>query len=238
VSNIQLYMAPGTCARVSCIALEETGVDFETIVIRFMKGEHKSLDFKKLNPKGKVPTLLIDGEALTENVAIITYLDQRYPDANLIPQPENELDKMRQLADLCFCSTTLHPIVTRIRMPHFIAGEECAGAVWTTACKAMMENFELIESRLSDQAWWYGDDWSAMDAYLYWVFWRVKGAEFDVGPFPCFADHAQRMEARPAVQRALAREADALKTLESEGLNFVPPSPSGFAGTGTERKSP
>lgn len=236
MSKIQLYMAPGTCARVSCIALEEAGADFETVVMRFMKGEHKSPEFRQLNPKGKVPTLVIDGEPLTENVAIITYLDQRYPDAKLIPQAKNELDGARQLADLCFCSTTLHPIVTRIRMAHFIAGEECAGAVWATACKAMVEYFALIESRLSDQAWWYGDQWSAMDAYLYWVFWRVKGAEFDVSPFPRFAKHAQRMETRPAVQRALAREAEAVKRLESEGLNFVPPSPSGFTGTGARRK--
>ena len=233
MKSIQLYMAPGTCARVACIALEEAGVDFETVVIRFMKGEHKSPAFKKLNAKGKVPTLVIDGEPLTENVAIISYLDQLYPDANLMPDAEDGLETMRQLADLCFCSATLHPIVTRIRMPHFLAGEACAGAVWAAACEAMVEYFELIEARLGDQAWWYGDDWSVMDAYLYWVFWRVKGAEFNVEPFPHYADHAERIEARPSVQRALAREAEAVKTLEAEGLNFVPPSPAAFGGKGT-----
>jgi glutathione S-transferase len=228
MSDIQLYMAPGTCARVSCIALEEAGVDFETVVIRFMKGEHKSPEFRKFNPKGKVPTLVLDGESLTENVAILTYLNQLYPDAKLIPQAKDELARMRQLADLCFCSTTLHPIVTRIRMAPFIAGMECAGKVWRAACKAMVENFEIIEDRLADRSWWYGDEWSAMDAYLYWVFWRVEGAEFDTSGYPRFADHASRMEARPAVQRTLAREETASRQLEAEGLLFVPPSPSQF----------
>ena len=89
----------------------------------------------------------------------------------------------------------------------------------------MADNFELIESRLADQRWWYGDTWSALDAYLYWVFWRVAGAEFDVRPYPNYRDHAARMEQRPSVRRALAREDEAQKILEREGLAFVPPLP-------------
>ena len=223
MSNIQLYMAPGTCARVPCIALEEAGAEFESVLIRFMRGEHKSPDFKTLNPKGKVPTLVVDGEPLTENLAIITYLNLRYPDANLMPQPQDELDGVRQLADLSFCSSTLHPIVSRIRLPHFFAAEDAARSVWEKACDSMNEYFALVDDRLSTQPWWYGDDWSAMDAYLYWVFWRCEGADYDVNPYPNFVEHAARMEARPATQRALAREAEAQAQLESEGLSFKPP---------------
>lgn len=223
-SNIQLYTAPGTCARVPCIALEEIGEEFDTVVIRFVKGEHKSPDYKKLNPKGKVPTLIIDGEPLTENVAILKFLDQRYPHARLLPRPKNELDMARQLADLCFCSATLHPIVTRIRMPQLFAAEDAVRSVWEKSCQAMNEFFSLIDERLDGQPWWYGDGWSVMDAYLYWIYWRSAGADYDVQPYPNFADHAMRMEARPAVQRALAREADATAQLEAEGLAFNPPS--------------
>lgn len=223
MSKVQLYMAPGTCARVPCIALEEAGEDFATVVIRFMKGEHKSPEFKKLNPKGKVPTLVVDGEPLTENVAILSYLNQRYPEARLLPDAKDDLDRLRQLADLCFCSATLHPIVTRIRMPHFVATEEAARVVWEKAGNAMSEYFRLIDDRLTNQSWWYGDKWSVMDAYLYWIFWRCEGADYNVEPYPNYADHAKRMEARPAVQRALQREATAQAQLEAEGLAFKPP---------------
>lgn len=229
MSRTQLYIAPGTCARVACIALEEIGEDFETVVIRFMKGEHKSPDYRKLNPKGKVPALAIDGHHLTENVAIISYLNERNPEAKLMPTASTLAEKAQHLADLVYCASTLHPIVTRIRMAPFIAGPDCAGRVWQGGCDAMTENFDLIEKRLGDREWWYGDEWSAVDAYLYWVFWRVQGAEFDVSPYPGFRDHAARMEARPAVQRTLARERAAIETLEAEGLVFVPPSPSTFA---------
>lgn len=221
----KLYMAPGTCARVSAICLEEAGIDFETVVIRFLKGEHKSPEFKKHNPKGKVPALVMDREALTENVAIIAYLNERFPEAGLMPATSDALEKARQLADLCFCSATLHPIVTRIRMPQFFATEDVARVVYEKGCASMAEFFDLIEQRLTKGDWWYGEDWSAMDAYLYWVFWRVAGAEFDTSPYPNYQKHAERMMQRPAVQRALAREKAAQETLEEEGLVFVPKVP-------------
>lgn len=223
MSKTQLYMAPGTCARVASICLEEAGLDFETVVISFMRGEHKSPEFKKLNPKGKVPALVIDGEALSENVAIVTYLNERFPEAQLMPDAPDALARARQIADLCFCSATLHPIVTRVRMPQFFAREDAVQSVWEKGCTAMTEFFELIENRLADQPWWYGQQWSAMDAYLYWIFWRIEGAEFDVSTFPRFKDHSNRMEQRPAVQRAWQRERAAIEQLESEGLNFKPP---------------
>lgn len=225
MTDIKLYMAPGTCARVPAIALEEAGETFETVVVRFMKGEHKSAEYRRLNPKGKVPTLVIDGEVLTENVAILTYLAERYPDASLMPKAEGPLERARHLADLSYCASTLHPIVTRIRLPHFYAGEQTAGRVWQIGCDAMKEHFEQIDARLGDRPWWYGSDWSIMDAYLYWVSWRVAGAEFDVDAYPNIRRHGDRMEQRPAVRRALDREAAAQAVLEKEGLSFVPPAP-------------
>ena len=224
MSSFQLYMAPGTCARVSCIALEEARQDFETVLIRFMRGEHKSPEYRKLNPKGKVPTLVVDGDPLTENVAILSHLNQKFREANLLPTPRNEFDRLRQLADLCFCSSTLHPIVTRIRMPHLFAPDEVARSVWERACQAMNEYFQLIDERLNGHSWWYGEQWSVVDAYLYWVYWRTAGANYDVSTFKHFQQHAQRMEERPSTGRALTREAKLQAQLESEGLAFVPPS--------------
>ena len=222
MTAITLYMAPGTCARVPAIALEEAGVDFETQLIRFMKGQHKSPDYKKINPKGKIPALVIEGESLTENVAIITYLNQRFPEAGLMPKAEDALASARQLADLCFCSATLHPIVTRIRIPQFFASEDAAKSVWEKGCEAMHEYFSMIDDRLSEKPWWYGESWSAMDAYLFWIYWRVEGADYPVNDYVNFSAHKSRMEQRPAVQRALAREVEAMAQLEAEGLVFTP----------------
>lgn len=227
MTDTVLYSAPATCGRVSAIVLEEIGLPFETRVIRFVKGEHKSPAFKNKNPKGKVPALEIDGAVLTENVAIIRYLAARHPEKSIMPNASTLTEDAALTADLCFCSATLHPLVTRIRMPQFFAGAENAPAVWKAGCEAMCEYFQLVDDRLANGAWWYGETWSAMDAYLYWVFWRVEGAEFPVIEYPRFRDHARRMEARPAVQRAVEREKMMTEQLESEGLVFTPPGVSG-----------
>ena len=218
-----LYMAPYTCARVTMIALEEAGVPFDTELVRFMRGEHKAPAFKRLNPKGKVPALAIDGSVLTENVAILWYLHQRHPAARLLPATSTAIEGAHILADLSFCSATLHPLVTRIRMPMLFAGNDRAPAVKRTAEAAMDEYFALVEARLADGPWWFGEQWSAMDGYLYWVFWRVEGAGYDVARFPRFTAHARANEQRPAVQRALAREEVAQAHLIAEGAAFVPP---------------
>lgn len=218
-----LYMAPFTCARVTMIALEEAGIPFETELIRFMRGEHKSPAFRQVNPKGKVPALAIDGTVLTENVAILNYLHERHPEAGLLPDAGTPAERAGILADLCFCSATLHPLVTRIRMPMLFAGEANAAVVKATGEAAMDEYFALVEARLADRPWWFGDAWSVMDGYLYWVFWRVEGAGFDVSRYSRFESHARANEQRPAVRRALAREEAAQAQLMAEGAAFVPP---------------
>lgn len=226
MTDILLFVAPGTCARVATIALEEIGLSFETQLVRFMKGEHKSPEFKRFNPKGKVPALVIDGKPLTENIAIITYLDACYPEAKLMPDADDDWTKALHLADLAFCGTTLHPNVSRIRVPQLLVSEpQAAVYVYEKGVEGMREYFQLVEDRLADGPWWYGDTWSMVDAYLYWAFWRVEGAEFDVAPYPRFTAHARRIEERPSVQRAIAREAEAMQQLEAEGLAFVPSVP-------------
>ena len=223
MTEITLFIAPGSCSRVPTIALCEIGVSFQTHTVKFLKGEHKSPEYKRVNHKGKVPALVIDGEALTENVAILTYLDRRFPEAGLMPPAPTPLDAARQLADLCFCSATLHPLVTRIRMPQMFAAPGAMRDVHDRGAAAMGEYFQLVEDRFAHGDWWYGDRWSAMDAYLHWVFFRVEGAGFDVAPYPRFAAHHARIQQRPAVQRALAIEAAALADLEAAGLAFKPP---------------
>jgi len=214
-------MAPGTCARVTAIALFELDLDFQFEVVRFMTGQHKSPEYRQLNPLGKVPALVFDGQVITENVAILNFLNQRY--GSLLPLAEDDFKKAEQLADLCFCSSTLHPVVTRIRIPHMFSDESHAKTVKEKACAFMNPYFERINERLRLGEWWYGDEWSIMDAYLFWVFWRVEGAGFDFTHFPHYVAHARKMEQRESVIKAIEIEDEAQSILEREGLKWTPP---------------
>ena len=224
--TIQLYYSPGSCARVTAIALEEAGLDFEVCLMRMARGEHKQPEYLAINPKGKVPAVVIEGRVLTENVAILGYLNTLYPAARLLPAAADEGERFNQLADLCFCASTLHPIVTRICIPRFFAETDDARKQVHEAAVTMMHGqFQIVENRLNDRPYWYGEDWSVMDGYLYWVWCRVLGGGFPVDAYPLFANHARAVEARPSVVRALERERLAIAQLRSEGVEVMPSPP-------------
>lgn len=215
-----LYFAPGTCARVPMIALEEIGEPFETRLLAFMNGEHKAPGYLAINPSGKVPALITEQGPLTENVAILTYLARIYPDSRLLPLGRSAYDDARIVSDLAWCSAGIHPIVTRTRLPQFFCDlPEGRERVREIAFDAIRPQFALIEQRLSGSPWMLGDTWSLLDAYVFWIWFRLDTNDrFDMSPYPKFNDHARRIQERPSVQRALAREAEATNWLNERGL--------------------
>jgi glutathione S-transferase len=93
-------------------ALQELGVDFEPITVNLVAGEHRRPEFLEINPAGKIP-VLVDGDlVLTESVAIVLYLAEKYRDRALIPAD------LRQRAEhnrwLLFAATELEQPLWRI----------------------------------------------------------------------------------------------------------------------------
>lgn len=213
------------------ISLEEAGVEFESRLVAHRAGEHKNKSYLQLNPSGKVPALVAEGRALAENVAIISYLSKRFPEARLLPRTTDPFEAASFLSDLSFCASVLHPLVTRIRIPSkFCDLPDTSENVWRLAATEMKFHFQRIEDRLAGAGpWWYGERWSALDAYLFWVWFRVTGAGFPTLHYPAFSKHADLMALRPSTQRTLAREEIAETELKSRGLeltfkNIVKPS--------------
>lgn len=217
--KLELYFSPGSCPRVSIIALEETGVPFETHLVAFMAGDHRKPEFLARNPSGKVPVLLVDGQPLVQTVAILDFLDASFPQASLFPRFDTPFARAQFLGDLVSFTADLHPIVTRIAFPQIMI-EHAEGAVALRAKALEMMAFQLkrFEARLQHQPWLAGRQWSVLDAYLHWVWFRITGAGFDPAPFPRLSAHYARTLERPSVMRALAREAEAVRDLEDRGL--------------------
>jgi glutathione S-transferase len=228
--ELKLYFAPDSCARVTLVALEEIGRQYALEVVAFVKGEHRSPEYLALNPKGKVPTLLVDGEALTENVAILSWLAEQYPDSAILPQVIGPLARARQIADLSYCASGLHPIVTRLRIPqYFCDTQDGTARVFQLAAAALRLNFDWIEQRLAREPWWYGQEWSIMDAYINWVWFRVTGAGFEASGYPNLARHDEAIRQRPSVMRALAVNQEVADDLAARGLAVK------FSGAGAVR---
>lgn len=219
-----LYFAPSTCARVTLTALEEIGQPFETKLIAFMAGEHRSPDYLAINPAGKVPALQTDAGVLTQNGAILLYLARTHPEANLLPLTGDPHDDALTVSALFRLSGDLHPLVTRFVIPGMMLSDPAASPhVRSKAEELLKLQLAPLAVQLAKQDWMMGDRWSILDAYLAWIWFRITGAGFDPGAFLAIADHYSRASERPSAKAALQREARAQEELADRGLAFVPP---------------
>jgi glutathione S-transferase len=182
---LTLYFAPGSSSFAVHIALHEIGVAFEGKPMSFKNNDMRSPEYLKLNPEGKVPTLLVDGRPLTEVAAILYYLAKRFPDAALLPRDDIEADA-QALSWMSFAASRLHPARRR--------GLEYAKQVYAIADRRLGNGWALSQ-------------YSIADIHLFRLYWRFANS-LKLAPetLPNLTAHYQRMMARPAVQRAIEIE--------------------------------
>jgi len=207
--SIILYHSPGACSRVALNALEEIGAPFEDRPLALMRGEQKSPEYLAINPKGKVPALLVDGKLVTENAAILSFLAGKFPEAKLLPDTGNAAADAVGLTDLIWCSGTLHPLLRQILRPTLFS-EDGSASVRQIGLDAYADAAEQLSKRFGDGNWWYGDAWSIVDVYLYWTYSTAALGGFPLSNYPELVAHAARVRERPSFQRALAREKNAV----------------------------
>jgi glutathione S-transferase len=201
--DYQLYWYPGTCARVPYVALMEIGEAHEIIVVdRFARADERYL---RVNPKGKVPALVVGDRTITENPAIETYLARRHPEAELLPTGD-EATEIAALETMSWFASGVHPWITRLRFPGQTTSlVEAHDSIRATAKAQLEVSFAILERRLEGREWLFGG-WSIVDAYLLWLWFRATGSGMDGGQFPLCAAHALRCESRPSVAAVLDHE--------------------------------
>ncbi len=204
MTALKLFHFPGACSRVTMTALEHIGVPFEDEMVNLMNGEHMRPGYQGINPRGKVPALLVDGQLLSENAAILLWIHMTWPDAGLFPKTSTPMEQAQQLSDLFWLSSVWHPYVRANKMPmRWTTGD--IAPVRERGVELLMPCVEQLEARLSEGEWWYVK-WSIIDVYFYWAYTTAESGQFDLSPFPNINRHRLAVEALPAFQRALARE--------------------------------
>ena len=113
--DIALYYAPISCALAPYITLTEAGAAFEVRPINLQRQQQMSPEYMEINPRHKVPLLVVDGEALTENTAIQVWIARTFPEARLLP--EDPWQELEAIALHAWCSSGIHPYLTRIFAP-------------------------------------------------------------------------------------------------------------------------
>jgi len=184
---LTLFFAPGSSSMAPHIALHEIGVPFAARPLSFANKENRSQAYLRLNPEGKVPTLLVEGRPLTEVAAILFYLARRFPAAQLLPTDDLEAEA-QAISWMSFIAATIHPARRR--------GLDGARAVYA-----------LADQRLGARTWAMGA-YSIVDIHLFRLYWRFYNALRPApGELPNLHAHYERMLTRPAVRKTCEVEA-------------------------------
>ena len=203
---LTLYYTPKTCALATHIALIDAGADYMLKRVDFSKGEQRAPEFLALNPKGRVPALVTPQGILTETTALLTYVAQTHPQANLAPTDPFALARLQSFN--AFLSSTLH--VAHAHGPRGNRWTDDPAAI--AALKAYVPTsvtaaFKLVEDSMLEGPFVMGDTYTIADPYLFTMSTWIEGDQVDTAQIPRVMAHRQRMSERPSVIRALAEEA-------------------------------
>jgi glutathione S-transferase len=200
---IKLYFSPGSCSLASHIALEEAGADYTAERVNFAANQQQSPEYRAINPKGRVPAIVTEHGVLTETPAILAYIAQTYPKANLAPLADSFAFAQMQSFNSYLCSTV-----------HVAHAHKGRGTRWADDAAAIAEMkrkapenvsacFDLVENQFKGP-WAMGQNYTVSDPYLFTLSGWMEGHGIDLSRYPKIMDHRRRMMARPAVSKVMA----------------------------------
>ena len=202
--KLTLTYAPVACSLVPYILLTEAGATFDLQPVNLGENEQHGAEYLRLNPKGKVPALIIDGAVLTENVAIQIWITRQFPQAQLLPS--DPMDYVRAISVMAWCAAGIHPKLTQQQRPErYCTLPGAADEVRALGSHSLFELYDMAEDMLAGREWFF-DRFSCADAYFYWCFRRGSLFAPDVSGFKNCIAHMERIEQRPSVQKLLAYE--------------------------------
>lgn len=202
MATYKLHLSKGTVALAVHIALNEVGADYELVWVDFASGAQSKPDYLAVNPKGRVPALETPDGILTETSAILGYLAETFPAAQLMPETVWERAKVAELH--LFLAATAH-----INHAHKMRGHRWSDDPDTyPAMKAkvpanMTDNAGLIERDYLAGPYVLGARYSTADIYLFTLSRWLEGDGVDMAQFPALSAFRDRMAQRPAVASAL-----------------------------------
>ncbi|WP_085905928.1 glutathione transferase GstA [Kiloniella majae] len=199
---MKLYYKPGACSLASHIVLHELGQDFDIEKVDTeIKKTESGEDFLDVNPNGYVPALkLNNGEVLTEGAAILQYLADQKPEADLVPV-SGSIDRARLQGHLNFISSELHKAFG----PFFTGKAD--GDARASAEVNVLKKMAHFEKILSDgRNYLLGDKFSVADAYLFVVSNWSNFVGIKLDKVPNLSAFVKRVASREKTQTALAAE--------------------------------
>ena len=201
---LTLFYSPGTCALASHIALEEAGANYALRRVDFASAEQTKPEYLAINPKARVPALQTPQGVVTETPAILAFIAQSFPKAELAPLDDLFAFAQVQAFTAYLCSTVHVAHAHRGRGYRWTDDEAAIEALRKKVPETVGACFQLIERKMFKGPWVMGERYTIADPYLYTIARWLEGDGVDLTPIPRVLDHRRRMQERPAVVKALA----------------------------------
>lgn len=202
---MQLYFAKNTISIAVAIALHEAGLDFDPVRVDFASAEQTKPAYAQINPKGRVPALVVDGGILTETGALLELIADLAPEANLRPEDPVLAARMREV--MFYLASTMH-----VNHAHKLRGSRWATErasykdMKAKVPKTMTESCRYIVDHGLRGPFVLGEKVSLADCYLYVVCTWLAGDGVDVDSFPKIKSFMAAMEDRPSVKAVYAAD--------------------------------
>ncbi|HLU79592.1 MAG TPA: glutathione S-transferase N-terminal domain-containing protein [Burkholderiaceae bacterium] len=196
---MKLYYLPGACPLATQIALEWIGQPYEAEAVA--RDQLKQPEFLALNPVGSVPVLVDGNLVLTQGSAILEYLAEKFPEAELMPDTiEARADTRRWLA---FVNSDLHKSFSLVfGKAGFASDAACQDQLAASGSAKAAQLFAIIDKQLEGKEWVTGVR-SVVDPYLYTVTRWAHAIKLDLSGCPNLLAFFDRMNADAGVQAAL-----------------------------------
>jgi glutathione S-transferase len=201
-----LYYSPGSCSLIVHALLEELGVPFDTKRVDVAAREHLGGEYRKVNPKGKVPALVTPEGVLTECVAIVQYLcDTHDPHGRWLAKP-GTWQRAKTLEQIATLATEVHPLFNRFfHQDDFSDAKEVQDAVKSRGAEKLLAYFRGEDAALT-KPHWSGDTMTVADLYFMVIARWGRRLEPSAIRMANIEPWFTRMTDRPAVKRAMERE--------------------------------
>jgi len=203
---LELYYAPHTCSLVTHIALVEVGAEFKLHLVDFHKNEQRGEHYLAVNPKARVPALVTGEGILTETPAMVIFVAQTYPEAQLAPLGSPyELARV-QAVNSYLCSTLQVAHAHRMRGYRWTNEEAAIEAMQRFVPESVADCYTYIEDHVIKGPWVMGASYSVADPYLFTLAQWLEDDGVDPDQFPKVIEHRHRMLDRPAVIKSIDEE--------------------------------
>jgi glutathione S-transferase len=199
---MKLYGFPPTRSLRALWMLRELGVDFEFVQVNLVAGEHRRREFLAINPAGKLPVLVDGAFVLTESVAIVLYLAEKYADRRLLPTELEPRARVHQW--LLFTATELEQPLWRIarHTALYPKDQRLPGEV-ALARRDFQDMAAVMEEHMSGRQFLVGDGVTVADfVAAYTLDWANEVHLLDASPR--LRGYMDRMYARPKAPPRIA----------------------------------